>query len=217
MASNVLYVDDDRGLCQIVAKALGGEGYTVRTAHDGEEAAAAIADDPPDLLLLDLFLPRRDGFEVLRELRAEAGPLAQLPVVLLSSCSPTQAYRDRARELRATALLTKPVPLDRLIELVVSQLGEAKPTPRAARSHRAKRSRRVRGMSGNLERIPFPAVLHHLHGMRATGVLHLSFGRKRKWIQMRDGYPVGVRSNLVRETLGAYLERNGRITRRENS
>ena len=68
------------------------------------------------------------------------------------------------------------------------------------------------GVSGALERIPFPLVLHHLHGMRASGVLHLTCGKKRKWIQLREGYPLAVRSNMIQETLGHFLVRNGRIT-----
>ena len=59
--------------------------------------------------------------------------------------------------------------------------------------------------------MPFPALLHHLHGLRATGVLHLESGKKRKWIELRDGHPVAVRSNLLNECLGHYLLRTGRI------
>ena len=58
----------------------------------------------------------------------------------------------------------------------------------------------------------FAALLHHLHGLRANGVLHLLSQRKRKWIQLRDGYPIAVRGNLVNETLGNMLVRNGRVT-----
>ena len=212
MAASVLYVDDDRGLCQIVSKALGAEGYAVRVAHDGEEAIASIREDPPDLLLLGLLLPRRDGFQVLETLRRQPPPIGQLPVVLLSSCSPTPAYHQRAAALSASKLLTKPVPLDQLLGIVVDLIGEAKPADPAPHRVR-KRAPRNRSIAGRLDRVSFPAVLHHLHGMRATGVLHLTSGKKRKWIQLRDGYPIAVRSNLLRETLGAHLERTGRISR----
>jgi hypothetical protein len=56
MSASVLYVDDDRSLCQIVAKALAGEGYSVRTCHDGAEALAILDEYLPDLLLVDLML-----------------------------------------------------------------------------------------------------------------------------------------------------------------
>jgi CheY-like chemotaxis protein len=210
MTATVLYVDDDRNLCQIVGRALRGEGYEVRTAFDGAEAIASLREDPPDLVLLDLLLPRRDGFEVLEEIRSMPPPVGRLPVVLLSGCSPTPTYAKRARALGASELLVKPVPLEKLLEVVVCHVGEPKPM---AASRRRARPQRARGLAGTLDRIPFPAVLHHLHGMRASGVLHLESGKKRKWIQLRDGYPVAVRSNLMRETLGSFLERTGRITR----
>ena len=61
----VLCVDDDRNLCQILGKALSGEGYLVRMAHDGDAALESLREEPPDLVLLDLLLPKRDGFAVL--------------------------------------------------------------------------------------------------------------------------------------------------------
>jgi len=211
MASTVLYVDDDRNLCQIVAKALVGEGYSVRTCHDGEEALAVLHEAPPDLLLLDLMLPRRDGFEVLSEVRASGSPLAELPVVLLSGASTTPAYAARANELNALELLAKPVPLEELLEVVDRTVGHTK-RPQAAAPVRGGSSSR-RGSSDSFERVSFPALLHHLHGLRASGVLHLSSGKKRKWVQLREGYPVSVRSNLLRETLGKHLLRCRRIDR----
>jgi CheY-like chemotaxis protein/curved DNA-binding protein CbpA len=210
MPASVLYVDDDRGLCQIVAKALGSEGYVLRTCFDGESAVAAIKDDPPDLVLLDVLLPRRDGFEVLEEIRRLPGSLAQLPVILISGCTPTPAYAERANALGALALLSKPVPLEKLLDAVVEHLGEPKAEASVGPSAEP---RRTDAISGSFDRIPFPAVLHHLHGLRATGVLHLVSGKKRKWVQLREGYPVAVRSNLVKETLGHFLVRKGHIGR----
>ena len=77
MTATVLYVDDDRNLCQIVGRTLRSEGYGVRTAFDGAEAVASLREDPPDLLLLDLLLPRRDGFEVLEEIRSMPPPVGR--------------------------------------------------------------------------------------------------------------------------------------------
>ncbi|MGH0033174.1 MAG: response regulator [Myxococcota bacterium] len=207
MAASILCVDDDRNLCQIVARALRGEGYDVFTAFDGDEAIEQINQHEPDLMLLDVLLPRRDGFEVLEEIRGLGGSVSQVPVVLMTGCTPTPVYAQRANTLKALDLLTKPVPLEKIIEVATTQLGEAKA---ASEDQQAPRPG---GISGRLERIPFPAILHHLHGLRASGVLQIASEKKRKWIQLRDGYPVAVRSNLVRETLGHLLVRTGRITR----
>jgi CheY-like chemotaxis protein len=209
MGSRVLCVDNDRNLCQVMSKALAAEGYAVDTSFDGEQALAAIASDPPDLLLLDVFLPGRDGFAVLEALRQLPDPARRTPVVLLCGCSPTPEYERRARRLQAVDLLAKPVPLVKLVEVARSQLGEPKP---AVPARAAARARAEQGLAGQLERFPFPALLHHLHGLRATGVLQLESGRKRKWVQLREGYPTGVRSNLVTECLGNFLARSGRIS-----
>src|SRR5688572_7843668 len=205
MSASVLYVDDDRNLCQIVAKALADEGYSVRTCHDGVEALAIVGEQLPDLMLLELALPRRDGVQVLTELRKSDGEMRNLPVVVLAN-APTSSSAQRVNELKAIDLLTKPVSLERLLEVVAQGVAGAKsPAPAAVR--------KGGGASGSLERIAFPALLHHLHGLRASGTLHLAHEKKRKWVELRDGYPIAVRSNLMRETLGNYLLRCGTVTR----
>jgi CheY-like chemotaxis protein/DnaJ-domain-containing protein 1 len=208
MAGSILCVDNDRNLCEILAKALRGEGHAVSVAHDGDRALEAVQELRPSLVLLDLMLPRRDGFAVLEGVRALPPPLSTLPVVLITGCSPTPEYNRRAESLGAAALLRKPVSLETLLSVVARELGQA---PRAGRS-KSGPSLTEADLSGSFEQLPFPALLHHLHGLRATGVLHLSSARKRKWVQLRDGYPIAMRSNLVNECLGNFLVRAGRIT-----
>jgi DNA-binding response OmpR family regulator/curved DNA-binding protein CbpA len=213
MGGTVLCVDNDRNLCDVMARALGAEGYDVATEYDGERALARLAEEPPDLVLLDLFLPGRDGFSVLEAIRELSGPAGQTAVVLLCGCSPTPEYTRRARALDAQALLTKPVRLDKLVAVVAKRLGKPKrAVPADSGTARAVARRRDKTLSGELERFSFAALLHHLHGLRATGVLHLQSGRKRKWLQLREGYPTAVRSNLVNECLGNFLVRSGRIS-----
>jgi curved DNA-binding protein CbpA/CheY-like chemotaxis protein len=160
-----------------------------------------------------VILPRRDGFAVLEEIRAMQPPLCDTPVVLITGCSSTPAYRDRAKSLGALEMITKPIPLTDLLAVVARCASEQKLEASVAEVEaRSVDSQRAHGLSGSLEQLPIPALLHHLHGLRATGVLHLVDGKKRKWIQLRDGYPRAVRSNLVNECLGNYLVRNGRIS-----
>ena len=215
MRGTVLCVEDDRNLCQILAKALGGEGYRVLTAFDGDEALAVIAEDPPDLVLLDLVMPRRDGLSVLDSIRGLPEPRSRIPVVLLSSTSPTPELQRHATELGANDILVKPVALYLLLAAMAKQLGEMKepiPVASGALAEGRRIAKRAEGLEGSLSHLSFPALLHHLHGLRANGVLHLVREKKRKWIQFRDGYPTAVRSNLVNETLGNILVRNGRVT-----
>jgi CheY-like chemotaxis protein/tetratricopeptide (TPR) repeat protein len=212
--SSILCVDDDRNLCQILSEALGGEGYAVRSVFDGEQALAELAEDPPDIVLLDLILPRKDGFAVLDALRAMDAPVCDLPVVLITGCSPTPQNRERAKSLGVVEFLTKPVPLTDLLAIVARYAGEQKPEDSNDKSPRssARIEARSPGLSGSLDDLPLPALFHHLHGLRATGVLHLANEKKRKWIQFRDGYPSAVRSNLINECLGNHLVRSGAIS-----
>lgn len=205
MPRTVLCADDDRNLCRIMAKALTAEGYRVRTVHDGESALAAVREQPPDLVLLDLLLPRLDGFGVLQALRDSGGATADLPALIVSGCSRTPEYLERSESLRAAGFLTKPVPLDVLLDQVRKALGSA---PRVARSESPPPADRAPGrLQGSLRELPFPALMHHLHGLRADGVLLLRSGRKRKGVQFRGGQPVAIKSNLLDECLGNLLVR----------
>jgi CheY-like chemotaxis protein len=209
MGGSILCVDNDRSLCEILAKALAGEGHRVTTAYDGELALEAIRRAPPDLVLLDLMLPKRDGFSVLQAMRALPAPVCELPVVLISGCSPTPEYMRRAKALRAAELLRKPVSLETLLSVVARELGGPQ---RPARASATSPTAGEADLSGSFDQLPFPALLHHLHGLRATGVLHLTHERKRKWLRLLDGYPIAIRSNLVNECLGNHLVRAGRIS-----
>ncbi|UCE87802.1 MAG: response regulator, partial [Deltaproteobacteria bacterium] len=213
MNPTILCVDADRHLCEILGKALSGEGYAVRVAHDGETALEELSGDPADLLLMDVLLPRRDGFSVLEALRGGGPPQAETPVILMSGFRQTPEYRERAERLCVNELLTKPVPLDTLLQVVAKCLGGAARSEPARGARGSAGRARAHPMVGSLTELPFPALLHHLHGLRATGVLHLTSGKRRKDVQLRDGYAVAVKSNLVNECLGNYLVRRGHVSR----
>jgi two-component system response regulator ResD len=69
LRGSVLVVDDERTIAVVVARYLERAGYEARVALDGERALALAAERPPDLVVLDLMLPRIDGLEVMRRLR----------------------------------------------------------------------------------------------------------------------------------------------------
>jgi CheY-like chemotaxis protein/curved DNA-binding protein CbpA len=217
----VLCVDDDRNLCEILSKTLAGEGYEVRTAHDGEAALSRLREGPADLVLLDLLLPKRDGFSVLEVLRAAPAPLSTTPVVLISGCSRTPQYLERAHTLGVAEFLTKPVPLEALLEVTAKYARPRRNVPKGA--HAAPVAAKPKGarpaaassakpLAGELSDVAFPALLHHLHGLRAQGVLRIESGKKKKAIALRDGRPVAVKSNLVNECLGNLLVRMKQIS-----
>jgi len=81
MRGRVLVVDDDTALSEMLGIVLRGEGFEPACCGDGDEALAAFRDFRPDLVLLDLMLPGKDGIEVCREIRAESG----VPIVMLTA------------------------------------------------------------------------------------------------------------------------------------
>ncbi len=85
MAHRILVVDDDPHIRDLLSFALAKAGMKVEQAADGEEALAAIEASPPDLMVLDINLPRLNGLDVCRKLRASGGERAGLPILFLSS------------------------------------------------------------------------------------------------------------------------------------
>lgn len=82
---SILLVDDDSRLREIVGMALEGEGYGVRTAASAEEASQMLLENEPDLLILDVMLPGRDGFELAREIRTRS----PVPILMLTAKTDT--------------------------------------------------------------------------------------------------------------------------------
>jgi CheY-like chemotaxis protein len=80
----ILVAEDDRFLRRAAEMALKRQGYTVLTAADGEEALRAARSVLPDLILLDLIMPKLNGFDVLQALKKDA-PTAHIPVIILSN------------------------------------------------------------------------------------------------------------------------------------
>lgn len=81
MSYTITLVDDDRNILTSVSMALKAEGFIVRTYNDGEAGYEGITSDPPDLVVLDVKMPRMDGIEVLKKLREQSN----LPVIFLTS------------------------------------------------------------------------------------------------------------------------------------
>jgi two-component system response regulator ChvI len=81
MTPTIALVDDDRNITTSVAMALEAEGFTVQTYNDGEQALAGLFEDPPQLVVLDIKMPRMDGLEVLSRFREKS----KIPVIFLTS------------------------------------------------------------------------------------------------------------------------------------
>jgi DNA-binding response OmpR family regulator len=84
MPHTILVVDDDPAVSRLVEINLTQVGYQVQIAADGEEALARVAASKPDLVILDVMMPRLDGFEALKRLRADPSS-AEIPVIMLTA------------------------------------------------------------------------------------------------------------------------------------
>ncbi|HVL88787.1 MAG TPA: response regulator [Actinomycetota bacterium] len=116
MAKKVLVVDDDRVIQQLLVVNLELEGYEVDTASDGEQALAKIASVDPDIVLLDIMMPKYDGWEVCR--RAKADPTtAHIPIIFLSARAQDLDVR-RGYEIGVAAYMTKPFDPLELMDVV---------------------------------------------------------------------------------------------------
>lgn len=113
----ILLVEDDELLIRLYSKKLQKEGYEVNVAADGSEGMVKAQNDPPDLILLDLMMPRSNGFELLQALQGSP-QLTHVAVIVLTNVS-SEADEQRARTLGATDYLIKADnPPDKVIERI---------------------------------------------------------------------------------------------------
>jgi excisionase family DNA binding protein len=109
----VLIVDDDDNLREYVRTELETEGYEVREAGSAEEGLSALDDEPPDLILLDVMMPKVDGWEMLARMQERHG-VGSIPVIMFSG--KVEAGSERAAERGAHAFIGKPFDPQQLIE-----------------------------------------------------------------------------------------------------
>jgi chemosensory pili system protein ChpA (sensor histidine kinase/response regulator) len=112
----VLVVDDSLTVRRVTQRLLVREGYRVSTAKDGLEAIERLAEERPTVLLSDIEMPRMDGFDLVRNVRADAR-LAGLPVIMITSRI-AQKHRDYAASLGVDHYLGKPYSEEELLALV---------------------------------------------------------------------------------------------------
>jgi len=110
----VLIVDDDEGMREYMRANLELEGYTVREAGNAEAGLAAVEEEPPDLILLDVMMPRVDGWEMLRRMHEKHG-VGTIPVLMFSGKVDEAAAGD-AETAGAAAFIGKPFDPQQLIE-----------------------------------------------------------------------------------------------------
>jgi len=121
--TTILSVDDDTDVAEWIAKTLGENrpDFRVLTAHDGFDAGKIITTERPDLVILDLYMPGLDGFEVCRRIKSD--PQTQSIKVVAATAHPSAQAEQAITDAGAEAYLTKPLEGDNLVSLVRDLLG----------------------------------------------------------------------------------------------
>ena len=114
MVYKVLVVDDDKDIVDSLHSKLSREGYQVVSAFDGEEALVRVKEDNPDIILLDLMLPKLNGLEVLKETREKFADRWR-PVIIISAKSELDSLKQ-CYALEADHYLTKPVSIEKILQ-----------------------------------------------------------------------------------------------------
>ena len=115
----ILVADDEEPLLRLLKISLGLEGYDVVTASDGVAALEVFEGDSPDMAILDIGMPRLDGFGVLRAIRGQSS----IPVIMLTAMD-EPAHVDRALAAGASDFMTKPFDRVELMSRVRDRLGQ---------------------------------------------------------------------------------------------
>ncbi len=116
----VLIVDDDRDVLESIEAAFLSEGALTLTASDGDEAVRICHEDPPDLVVLDMMLPKRSGFMALEKIKGHEDS----PLVIMVTANEGKRHQAYGESLGVDAYMIKPVPLGKLLDKAV-QLVEA--------------------------------------------------------------------------------------------
>jgi CheY-like chemotaxis protein/curved DNA-binding protein CbpA len=198
----ILIVDEDANIRRFLSESLRLHGYHVHSFEEAETALRELGNLKVDLVLLDFLPPGTNGLQLCDKLRA-LSKAGDLPIVVMTAFyKQADHIRDTREQYGAVDYLLKPFPLQALHEKIEALIG----VPAATVS-----SERL-SIEGDLAESGFPRILHNLYSLRATGLLHLEHKNVKKVIYIRNGYPIFVRSNLVREFLGQRLLRAGLLT-----
>ena len=111
--SKILVVDDELNICELLKLYLENEGYTVFTANDGQAAVTAFQQKAPDLVLLDIMLPKMDGWQVCREIRKTSSA----PIIMLTAKGET-IDKVAGLEMGADDYIVKPFEMKELLARV---------------------------------------------------------------------------------------------------
>lgn len=134
----VLIVDDDRDVLESMDAAFQAEGAATQLATDGNEAVRICFEDPPDIVILDMMLPRRSGFLALEKIKGHEDS----PIVIMVTANEGKRHQAYAESLGVDEYLQKPVPLGRLVSVAAELIEKAEREDEEAEAEAEKKSPR---------------------------------------------------------------------------
>lgn len=123
MGKRVLLIEDEPNIIEAIRFILSRDGWIVETHADGASAVAAVDRKRPDIIILDVMLPGKSGFDILRELRADPDHAA-LPILMLTARG-QKKDRDMAQAAGVSAFMTKPFSNSEMLEAVNALVSNA--------------------------------------------------------------------------------------------
>ena len=124
----ILVVEDNPQIQDIIARRLARKGYDVSKASDGDQCLAVLHSERPDLIIMDMSLPTKDGWQTTAEIRADTS-VAHIPVIALTAHA-MAAHRDKALEAGCNDYETKPIDFDKLLPKIEALLQSQRPVSR---------------------------------------------------------------------------------------
>ena len=130
--AKILVIDDDPDVTEVTKIILEAQPYEVITAHDGLEGLQKIKEETPDLIILDLLMPKLDGFGVVRELKENPryAKYEDIPILILTAVREDASRRryelETGLEMDVDDYVEKPIPPDELLHRVAKLLGKKK-------------------------------------------------------------------------------------------
>jgi DNA-binding response OmpR family regulator len=125
--TRILLVDDEKDMVEVINLRLEANGYQVMVATDGQEGLTMAREKRPDLIILDIMLPKMDGFTVCRMLKYDE-KFQDIPIIMLSA-KIQAADLERGEEMGADAYITKPFKADELLAKMKELLDAKKKKP----------------------------------------------------------------------------------------
>jgi len=123
MAKKILLIEDEQLMIELLERKLNQEGYEVSVARDGVEGLEKMREEKPDLILLDIIMPKMGGFEVMEEINKDV-ELKKIPVIVISN-SGQPVELDRAQRLGAKDWLIKTeFDPQEVLDKVIKQIGK---------------------------------------------------------------------------------------------